>query len=80
MTQGLAGAGSGVRRGVTSLTPPSDVVCRMTVQPQPAAGRHMKSEVFRSPEHESLTVNANHMLRVFSSVERVSGNSLRPEH
>lgn len=80
MTPGLAGAGSGVRRGVTSLTPPSDVVCRMTVQPQPAAGRRMKSEVFWSLEHESPTVNANHMLRVFSSVERVSGNSLRPGH
>lgn len=70
--------GSGVRREFTSLTPPSDVVCRVTVQPQPAAGRRMKSEAFRGPEHESPTVNANHMLCVFSSAEKVSGNSLRP--
>lgn len=48
------------------------------MQPQPAAGRGMKSEVFLGPEHESPTVNANHVSCVFFSVERVSGTQSGP--
>lgn len=69
MTQGFVGCG-----GFSSLTPPSDVGGRMTVQPQLQLAVVGEVRFFRGPECESPTVNANHMVCVFSA-ERVSGST-----